>query len=339
MGAGWSDRTHGYQVRQASTHVPLILRIPPPHAMSGRFHDVTSHLDLAPTLAALAVPKIDLSRYRLEGEDLSRRILRRRFDASTRAVYAINGRFFALRRGDEPGVDAIYDRWSDQAVLHAYHRDRSNYPEPKEIVDAGKRADMLEIVTGLARDPAEHFLQLPAESRANRSDSYSSPVRDVVPAFGERPAVYETREDEHWSLHPDRALTCRPDEDCGPIGLAVASGVPKGRYKLGVKLRAQSRKRGYENGFDLTVVSGGHRTLVRFDSGAPGSVASDQDSLDAGVHEFEGPVQVIVDKPRGGVDIAAFTLDSLDQATPAPDPAESVDSELTERLRALGYVE
>jgi hypothetical protein len=39
------------------------------------------------------------------------------------------------------------------------------------------------------------------------------------------------------------------------------------------------------------------------------------------------------------VDIAAFTLDSLDQATPAPRAVESVDSELTERLRALGYVE
>ena len=337
MGAGWSDETHGYQVRRAATHVPLILRLPPSHGVSGSFHDVTSHLDLAPTLAALAVPKIDLSRYRFEGADLSRRILRRRFDASTRAVYAINGRFFALRRGDEPGVDAIYDRWSDQAALHAYRPDRSNYPKPKEIVDAGKRAAMLEVVAGLARAPAEHFLQLPELSRATGSGSY--PVSGIVPAFGERPAVYETRKDEHWSLYPDRALTCRPDEDCGPIGLAVASGVPKGRYKLGVKLRAQSRKRGYENEFVLTVVSDSRRTLVRFSSGSRRSVASDKESLDAGVHWLEGPVQVIVDKPRGGVDIAAFTLDSLDQATPAPRAVESVDSELTERLRALGYVE
>ena len=78
---------------------------------------------------------------------------------------------------------------------------------------------------------------------------------------------------------------------------------------------------------------------MRFDSGSPGSVASDQASLDAGVHGLEGPVQVIVDEPQGGVDIAAFTLESLDQATPAPRAGDPVDAELTEQLRALGYVE
>jgi hypothetical protein len=101
-----------------------------------------------------------------------------------------------------------------------------------------------------------------------------------------------------------------------------------GRYRLRVRLDAERLQEGYRNQFSLEVLGPGSRP--RRLRAVPGGPAE----LDAGVHVIGDELVLRIADPAGGVAITGLDLESLE----SPGAGPTVDPELEERLRALGYL-
>lgn len=330
-GTGWSNHTHGANLRRGATHIPFLVRLPPSHRVRGSFEDVTSHIDVAPTVVRLAVPGADLGAYRLDGEDLSERVLAGEFEATRREVFASNDRYFALRRGDLPHLDAVYDQWSGKATLYAIEPDEHNAPRARRVSAKGRGAGLKRALERIARHPEKRF-HMPNEGaeRAPASGFYAPGT--PVPARGAKTPDYSTRSEGRWGVRPGRYLRAEPGERPGPITLALWNGA--GRYRVRIKLRAEKGRIELLNGFTFTlhVDPSVHK---RF----PPQKRKDP-WLDVGEFDLPEAVRVTLDEPEGGVDIAGIRLDLVTrEAASGEAPERDVDPALTEQLRALGYVE
>jgi arylsulfatase A-like enzyme len=326
LGGGWRNVTHGSNVRRAATHIPFIVRLPKAIRRTGRFEDVTSHIDVTPTLARLAAPATDLSKYRHDGEDLSQRVLRGDHGATVRTVYSRSGRYFGLRQGVRPNLDVIYDRWADKVRVYAHDPDRSNYPRPRKVRGKDNRpADLIAQVLDVANNARNHFRTFPPRARKPASKSIFPTL--VAKLTDHTPNTKDGKR-ARWSLRPGRYLKVGPGADPGRVTLR--SGIAPGRYAVSVKLHPRYATR-YRNGFRMAIDGAKGKPIVYPPKKRQALL------LAAGTHELPDHFQVTIDQPDGGVAIAGFALKYL--GDDEQEQVEPVDPALTEQLRALGYVE
>ena len=325
MGSGWYNMTHGANLRRAILHVPLIIRFPESMELKGVVEDMTSHLDVAPTVARLAVPAADLSRYRFDGEDLSDRLRAKRFAGSGRTTFANKGRFMSMSLSDHPSVDLIYDRWYDRVIPYEHKVNEDNYPLPTAIEPDEQLKGWITKFEKIARGQTDRFRSFQLIPLKPASRKYWG---TVVPSRTKHPPVFADTADDRWGIYPGRSVTAQPEEKPGAITLEI--DVAPGRYKVGVALRKQAIDRGFKNGMRVALLGTDQKPMV-FKAGGSEPV------LDMGIHELEDHLQITIDQAVGGVSIAGFYLEYVGEAE--EEKQEKIDPELTEQLRALGYVE
>ncbi len=328
LGPSWYNSSHGSNLRPAATHIPLLLQLPASHHLTGVFQDVTSHVDLGPTLAALAIPDAGLSAYRFDGSDLSERILGRTFQPTSREAFSEMSRYMSLRRGDLANTFFLFDRWSGSATVYSVRTDRYNYPVPEPREASGELAEIAAELEAIAREPSRRFRVL--EKKPPLPTSKFIPVPAVAPLPDRRHPVYADQKDERWGIRPSRFLVARPNEDPGAITLR--SRVAPGRYRIKIRLHKIGFDRKYRNRFKATV----HGVRDKSVKVAPRKRARDK-RPNIGVHRLAEELKVTISEARKGVAIAGFELEYLGKEKQAEQVP--VDPELTERLRVLGYVE
>ena len=328
MGAGWPNRTHGYSARRALHHVPLIIRLPGDPNPGRRYAGRTQHLDLAPTLARLAVPEVDLRKYRIDGRDLSDELYGGPSKTEEIETSTSRGmRYWGFYRKHQ---EAHYDSWRDEIRFYEIQSDRFNYPRPIPIEGPSPFAEHEGEMRREYQRRIDEFWRLPPnEDLLGDLDLNVSPFI-VAPLSGGAPTYSESEDDGQWHLRPWTLLSAGPSEKPGPITMAMPWAA--GRYRVWVRLNEVSIAKGYRNGFRLEV-SGKQNRVVRVEEagGERGLL------VDLGEHEFVDRFEVSIDEPRGGVAISGFKFEYLGEKR-APE-AVGEDEQLKSRLRALGYLE
>ncbi|HUP43409.1 MAG TPA: sulfatase [Thermoanaerobaculia bacterium] len=325
MGPEFWNRSHGYTVRRVQLHVPLLLRLPGGRFGGTRVGEMTNHLDLAPTLLRLAAPGERLEPYRIDGRDLSGRLLAGWADAGEGVTtYAYSWRYWGLHTGD---LELHYDQWRDAAALYRTTPAPLNYPSS---LPAEEPKTEVRLAAGLAQVRSRRtreLLALPPSHEALASISIGVPTH-VVAAREGSPTFEREPDDGLWFQNTVLLLEAGSGEDPGPLTLATPWA--PGRYRVWVRLARSGVDSGVANRFRLRI--GGPRAEVVALDGAD---AGSDGLLDAGVHAIGSVFQVEVSEPRGGVAIAGFHLALQGAGEEAP----ASDEELEERLRALGYVD
>jgi arylsulfatase A-like enzyme len=328
MGPGWPNRTHGYSARRALHHVPLIIRLPGDPKPGRRYRGRTQHLDLAPTLARLAVPEIDLQGYRIDGRDLSSELYGGPPRAEELETSVSRGvRYWGFYRRKE---EAHYDHWRDEILVYEIQSDRFNYPRPTAIQGPGPFAQHEAEMRREYQRRNDEFRRLPQnEDLLGALALNVSPF--VVGSPGEGiPTYAEDEDDGQWHLRPWTSLSAGPSEKPGTITMAMPWAAE--RYRVWARLDEESIEKGYRNGFRARI-SGRQDRVVRVEeAGEERGVM-----VDLGEHHLGDRFVVSISEPRGGVALSGFELEYLGEERPSEVVAD--DEQLKSRLRALGYVE
>jgi len=270
----------------------------------------------------LAVPGLELARFRFDGLDRSRFWLRGDDPPADVPVHGFSMRYWGVFTRD---LELHHDEWTGSDALFAPTPDAFNYPFPKPVEDpARERALALQAESGRRRRD-EEFRALPRLTSAIPRARIGVPTT-VDRQRGSIPTYEQRGDDDRWSQQLWQLLECAPRERPGPVVLSTP-WVP-GRYRLRVRLDPERLRTGYRNEFRLEVVGSttGARRL-RASAGGPAE-------LDAGVHDIGDELVLRISDPAGGVAIAGLDIESLD----APGAGPTVDRALEERLRALGYL-
>ena len=333
MGGGWSNRTHGSNLRPAVTHVPLIVWLPGEKSPRGRYRASTQHVDLAPTLLGLARTGFDLDPRSVDGRDLSARLWKgdmgRREEEGT--AIANNSRYWALRSGENPGVEGHYDKWRQVVDLYEIRPDRYNYPRPVPIENPEIEAlysSGLERARRVLPKKISKLLKIPRRRRSGKLGlgSFYPRLSDGAPTFE------ASFSDDLWRIRPGRFLECGVGEK--PPKIVMKHGLASGNYRLWLLLSERRRHRRFENSLVVRLLDREGTELVstRVPPGSSrkvelGEVEVSSDSL-----------FVELSQPQGGVAVTGLQSAAI-EAGGSVQPEEKVDPAITERLRALGYVE
>jgi arylsulfatase A-like enzyme len=322
LGPEYWNAGHGYSVRRAQLHVPLIVRVPIDPRPGRAYEGLSSHIDLTPTLLGLAVPGLPLDSYRFDGQDRSRFWLRGDDPPADAPVHAFSMRYWGVFTRD---LELYHDDWTDTDTLSAPTPDRFNYPFPSPVEDPPRQRELALQAASERRRRYQEFRALPSLKASIPRARIGVPTT-VDRRRGSSPTYEQRGDDDRWSQDLWLLLECAPHEHPGPIVLST-SWVP-GRYRLRVRLDAERLRRGYRNQFSLEVL--GPDSESRRLRAVPGGPAE----LDAGVHDIGDELVLRITDPVGGVAISGLELES--QESPAVGP--TVDPTLEERLRALGYL-
>ncbi len=335
MGHGWWNRTHGPNLRRAAVHIPLIVRLPGKLAVTGKYQGITQHIDLAPTLARLAISDVDLSQYHFEGHDLSGDLRKKRLRPSDpRSAVAENTRYWSLRDSKYPMLESQYDKWADKVSVFRIVPDRFNYPRPlpeeednySTLFDKNLRNKIKQSKQSADNSKIEAKTGVKAKPATTSGMMYS-----VVPSTDRRtPSFDNTPKDNRWHFRPGRLIVCHPDETPGAITLK--KNIVDGKYRIRVVLDKPLVTKGFRNGFRIKIGSDANGPVVVFPKGGKERGTK----LDVGVHELKGVSGITIDEPQGGVAIVKFIFEYQGVEEKKEKP---VDRELVERLKALGYVE
>jgi arylsulfatase A-like enzyme len=328
IGPGWPNRTHGYSARRALHHVPLIVRLPGDPNPGRRYAGRTQHLDLAPTLARLAVPEIDLQAYRIDGRDLSSELYGGPSRAEEIETSISRGmRYWGFYRQKE---EAHYDHWRDEILVYEIQSDRFNYPRPIRIQGPSPFAEHEAEMRREYQRRIDEFWRLPRnQDLLGDLDLNVSPF--IVSSVGEGiPTYAENEDDGKWHLRPWTSLSAGPSEKPGSITMAMPWAAE--RYRVWVRLDEGSIEKGYRNGFRVRI-SGKQDRVVRVEEAGieRGFV------VDLGEHDFGDRLEVSISQPQGGVGLSGLKLEYLGEGR-APETVAD-DQQLKSRLRALGYLE
>lgn len=316
---------HGPLVTRALMHVPMLVHVPGDRSPGRRYTGVTRHIDLAPTLLGLAVPGIDLKRFRIDGDDLSGELRNGGTGAgSARTSVAFTPRYWGIQTAD---AEVHYDQWSDSfSPLYRPVPDAHNYPRLEATDDGARREGLVTQLRDAYTARTREELELP-ENPAMPQPALLGTLLPVKPGTASVPTFDNAADDNRWSLSPS-GLAAQPGEHPAPVTLATPWVA--GTYRVSVQLHHNPiRDHGYQNQFTLRF-PGGDNQPVRLSGveSAPGA------PLDAGEHRLGRELTIEVSDPQGGVAIAGFRFERVDR----PQPTAVSDPALKERLRALGYV-
>jgi arylsulfatase A-like enzyme len=322
LGPEYWNAGHGYTVRRAQLHVPLIVRVPGDPRPGRTYEGLTSHLDLTPTLLRLAVPDVPLGRYRFDGRDRSRFWLRGEDPPADTPVHAYSMRYWGVFTRD---LELHHDEWTGTDALFAPTPDTFNYPFPKPVDNPSRQRELALLAASERRRRDEEFRALPALGAPIPRARIGVPTnvdrkRSSVPTYEQR------GDDDRWTQDLWLLLECSPHEHPGPIVLSTP-WVP-GRYRLRVRLDAERLGKGYRNQFSFEVL--GPDSQPRRLRATPGGPPE----LDAGVYDIGDELVLRVADPVGGVAISGLELESVE----SPGARPTIDPALEERLRALGYL-
>jgi arylsulfatase A-like enzyme len=322
LGPEYWNAGHGYSVRRAQLHVPLIVRVPTDPRPGRAYEGLSSHIDLTPTLLRLAVPGLPLDSYRFDGRDRSGFWLRGDDPPADTPVHAYSMRYWGVFTRD---LELYHDEWTDTDTLSAPTPDGFNYPFPSPVEDPVKLRAFAQQAARESRRRYQEFRALPGLKASIPRARIGVPTT-VDRKGGASPTYEERGDDDRWSQNLWLLLECGPREHPGPIVLSTP-WVP-GRYRLRIRLDAERLGRGYRNQLSLEVL--GPHSQPRRLRAVPGGPAE----LDAGVYDVGNELVLRIADPVGGVAISGLDLESLE--SPAVGP--TVDPALEERLRALGYL-
>jgi arylsulfatase A-like enzyme len=322
LGPGYWNAGHGYSVRRAQLHVPLIVRVPFDRRPGRAYEGLSSHIDLTPTLLGLALPGVPLGSYRFDGRDRSG-FWRRGDDPPADApVHAFSMRYWGVFTRD---LELYHDEWTGTDTLWAPTPDAFNYPFPVPVKDPSRLQAFAVLSARERLSRYQEFRKLPTLNSSIPRAHIGVPT-SVDRERGSIPTYEQRNDDNRWSQNLWQLLECAPREHPGPIVLSTP-WVP-GRYRLHVRLDAEGMRKGYRNEFSLEVLGpNSEPRRLRAEPGGP-------PRLDAGVHDIGEELTIRIADPVGGVAISGFNLRSLDSPSAAP----AIDPTLEERLRALGYV-
>jgi hypothetical protein len=283
---------------------------------------------LAPTLVSLAIPGIDLSKYRYHGRDLSEALSTGRFGEEGRvSVFARNTRYWSLRQSEAPGIYALYDAWAGEVEIFRTEVTKLNYPRPVKMEEKSRYSFLENPLIGAVRRYEEEFEKIPKLKKKPALKEVG--LGRVVPKAGRVVPSYEDNaRDNRWYLR--RKLSCGPSEDPGPITLSQPATA--GTYRIWVRLDPKGLRKRYRNLFKLRF--GSSDRSIDFSVEREKAAAL----LDAGLHTIGDRFQYTIDEPSGGVSILGFKL-QVPGTRNEKERAPAVDPSLTERLKALGYVE
>jgi arylsulfatase A-like enzyme len=313
---------HGYSVRRAQVHVPLIVRVPTDPRPGRAYDGLSSHIDLTPTLLGLAAPGLPQGSYRFDGRDRSRFWLRGDDPPADTPVHAFSMRYWGVFTRDR---ELYHDEWTGADALVAPTPDRFNYPFPSPVGDPATQSALAGLAASERRRRAQELRALPGLNSSIPRARIGIPTT-VDRERGASPTYEQRGDDDRWSQDLWLLLECAPRERPGPIVLRTP-WVP-GRYRLRIRLDPDRLGKGYRNEFSLAVL--GPESRPRRLHALPGGPAE----LDAGVHEIGDELVLRIADPVGGVAISGLELESL--GSPATGP--TIDPTLEERLRALGYL-
>jgi arylsulfatase A-like enzyme len=322
LGPEYWNAGHGYSVRRAQLHVPLIVRAPLDPRPGRAYEGLSSHIDVTPTLLGLAVPGLRLDSYRFDGRDRSSFWLRGDDPPPDAPAHAFSLRYSGVFTHDR---ELYHDEWTDTDALAAPTPDRFNYPFPSPVDDPSlQRAFALQAASESRRRDRE-FRALPTLASSIPRARIGVPTT-VDRKRGSSPTYEQRGDDDLWSQDLWLLLECGPREHPGPIVLSTP-WVP-GRYRLRILLDPERIAKGYRNQFSLEVLGPDRqpRRLRAVPGGPP--------ELDAGVYSVGDELALRIADPVGGVAISGLDLESVD--SPAVGP--TLDPALEERLRALGYL-
>lgn len=312
---------HGYTLREAQLHVPLVVRVPGDPRPGRRYPALTSHVDLAPTLMRLAVPDFDAGRFRFDGADLS--AFWRNGESGPgpdRSVIAYSMRHWALYQED---VAVIEDLWTGSVDAYRHVPDRYNYPVPIRVEGPASREKLARRLSGERERLWSAFLRLPPVEPGSARGRIGIPIWLEV---SRGRATYEQRaDDDLWHLDLWMLLEAAPGERPGPITMAVPWA--PGRYRIRIRLDEQRVLDGYRN----------HVLVELPDAGGVGVRVSGYKGgrplIDLGVFDIGSVLRLRLSEPEGGVAINGFQVQPVDAVgSVVPEP------EVEESLRALGYL-
>jgi arylsulfatase A-like enzyme len=322
LGPEYWNAGHGYTVRRAQLHVPLIVRVPGDPRPGRAYEGLTSHLDLTPTLLRLVVPDVPLAAYRFDGQDRSRFWLRGDDPPADAPVHAYSMRYWGVFTRD---LELHHDEWTDTDALFAPTPDAFNYPFPRPVDDPTRQRELALLAASGRRRRDEEFRALPPLASPIPRARIGVPTT-VDRKRGSSPTYEQRGDDDRWSQQLWQLLECAPREHPGAVVLSTPWVA--GRYRLRVRLDAERLREGYRNQFSLEVL--GSDKAPRRLRAAPRGPAE----LNAGVHDLGDELVLRISDPVGGVAITGLDLESLGPRAPAP----TMDRALEERLRALGYL-
>jgi arylsulfatase A-like enzyme len=307
---------HGWYVHRNMMHVPLLIRLP--GGRGARAQALTRHIDVAPTLAHLADPALDLRPYRIEGRDLSDPIRRGEVEniGEVESI-AFGPRYWGVLSATR---EVEYDRWSGEITsVRKPVRDALNYPRLEDVSEPEQQARWKALLDReiAAREQENEELPLPPPSAALE---IMFSLMSVTASGPNGPVFQSVADDQRWSLG-DR-LAAAPEERPAPLSFRVAF-VP-GRYRVRLVTSKPSRRAGYANRFRYRIGANGDWTVA--------SAPSPEGRIDLGEHEIGRAFEVSIGDPEGGVDLSSVRFE-LVQGAPAP----TVDEASRERLRQLGY--
>jgi arylsulfatase A-like enzyme len=306
IGPGWPNRTHGYSARRALHHIPLIICLPgepnPGRSYPGR----TQHLDLAPTLARLAVPDIDLDAYQFDGRDLSSELYGGASAKAIEETISRGSRFWGFYQQNR---EIHYDHWKEKFLAYDIQTDRFNYPRPVLGKEPRPRAEQENAMRSVFQRSKEEFEQLPHnQDLLGRVNLNVSPFIVSASTVG-IPTYAEDEDDGQWHLRPWTSLSAGPTEKPGTITMAVPWAAE--RFRVWVRLDEKAIQKGYRNGF-LVKISGKEERLISIEQAGMERGAL----VDLGEHDLDGQFEVSISKPEGGVAISGFTLVYLGEELP-----------------------
>jgi len=326
----WNSN-HGPFTRRSLLHVPLMVRLPHRQSAGKRYQGVTRHIDIAPTLLKLAMPKYDLSSLRFDGEDLSAEILAGGDGRdSDRTSISFTPRFWGLTRRD---TELTYDQWTGEiSPLYRPDPDPLNYPRLAPVQDADLRTRLGQELTVERLSRIEEFVRLPPTDQVPNPAlvGFMLPITVVEDPSPQRGPVLETDStDQRWTFHPSY-VAAAPGEDPPPLTLWTP-WVP-GTYRTSLLIQREHDGEAWKNQFVFEIGSGENppKQIRGTDGGKDGWV-------DLGDQVVGDRLRVTFSHPRGGVKAVALRLERPD--TPASAPSNTPDAAVRERLRVLGYVE
>jgi arylsulfatase A-like enzyme len=320
-GPGWWNRSHGATVRRAELEVPLLVRMPDGRFAGQRFAGLSRHIDVAPTLLGLVAPDLPTRGLRFDGINLAPMLGDGR---GASASLSYSWRYWALHRGN---LEAIYDQWEDRVTVHRVVRRATNYPESVPEEDSVLLAGLDEELR------AAYQLQTRALNDGTTSRELLGRVAIGVPTTvlhdqGPGPTFERRADDDRWFQHVGLALEASPGEAPPPLGLATPWA--PGEYRVWVRLHRASLAAGWRNRVEVSLLGESSEPSI-----VEGSAADEQGRVELGVHRLGRLLAVRFARPEGGVAVVGFELELVDEGA----EVVPLDTDLEDRLRALGYVE
>jgi arylsulfatase A-like enzyme len=326
QGAGAWNQEHGWTLRRPLLHVPLIIwhpRDPEP----GRVIDgLTRHVDIAPTLARMADPSVDLGPFHIDGHDLSGTLTspgEARVDPPDSLSFS--ARYWGLHTLDQ---EVHHDTWHDADVALDLSIDRWNYEQGVPLAAGSAAPALIERLDGqrVAQQRAWDELRPRPDAVDHAVLAFAGTANDS----GAAPLTYsESGVDHRWAQQGGYRLICHPTERCGAASMSFPW--TPGRYHVSLRFDP-SRLEEFRNEVTVSLPDTG-QVPVRVGGGAESAYVGEFDLVD--------PLTVHISEPAGGVALTGIELTRVgaDVGLPGEAGSPAMDPHQLEQLRALGYID